>query len=120
MMWIEAVRMRTRGMRWRDEEFIVFTAVCCGEKGKKGKYGDGVGDGFAEMMGNVVVELTTRDELGDQIDGLRHAGHDRRIESKIIIVVLGSAVLGGSSYNAHVALNHVHATHARETTIEPS
>ena len=50
-MWIEAVRMRTRGMRWRDEEFIVFTAVCCGEKEKKGKYGDGVGDGFAEMMG---------------------------------------------------------------------
>ena len=26
--WIEAVRMRTRGMRCRDEEIIVFTAVC--------------------------------------------------------------------------------------------
>lgn len=26
--WTDAVRVNTRGIRWRDEEFIVFIAVC--------------------------------------------------------------------------------------------
>ena len=69
------------------------------------------------MVGDVLVELAAGDELGDQVDGLRHAGHNRRVEPEEVVVVLES-IAPTAPYDAHISLDYVHATHARTAAVE--